>query len=59
MVEAHASFIYMGKGMFKQNMYGNEGKFETSAHPDIRNTASFVQTVWFIQPWMATSSSSQ
>jgi hypothetical protein len=44
-VESCASFIYIAKGRFKQNMYGNEGKFEPSAHPDIINTASFVQTV--------------
>ena len=49
LVESNVSFIYIGKGMFKQNIYGNEGKLETSAHPDIINTASFVQTVWFIQ----------
>lgn len=45
MEESNASFIYTGKGRFEQNIYGNEGKFETSAHPDIINTASFVQTV--------------
>lgn len=44
-VESNASFIYIGKGMFKQNIYGNEGKFETSAHPDIINAASSAQTV--------------
>lgn len=56
---SNASFIYIGRGMFKQNIYGNEDKFETSAHPDIINTASFVQTVWFIQTYMATPSSSK
>lgn len=44
-VKQNASFIYIGKGMFKQNIYVNEGKFETSAHRDIINTASIVQTV--------------
>lgn len=44
-VESNASFISIGKGMFKQNLYGNEGKCETAAHRDIINTASFVQTV--------------
>lgn len=48
-VKRNASFIYIGKGIFKQNIYVNEGKFETSAHRDIINTASIVQTVWFIQ----------
>lgn len=30
--------------MFKQNIYANEGKFETSAQPNIINSASIVQT---------------
>lgn len=42
--ELHVFLIYIGMGMFKQNIYANEGKFETSAQPNIINSASIVQT---------------
>lgn len=43
--ELNVFLIYIDKGMFKQNIYANEGKFETSAQPNIINTASIVQTI--------------
>lgn len=42
--------------MFKQNIYANEGKFETSAQPNIINIASIV---WFILTSTTPSSSSK
>lgn len=44
-VKRNGSFIYIGKDIFKQYIYVNEGKFETAAHCDIINTVSIVQTV--------------
>lgn len=57
--EVNVFLIYIGKGMFKQNIYVNEGKFETAAQPNIINIASIVQALEFIQTSKTSSSSSK
>lgn len=59
LAELNVFLIYIGKGMFKQNIYVNEGKFETAAQSNIINIASIVQAVEFIQTSKTSSSSSK